>query len=535
MSQVQRASRNIPLSCVAFYLLLVFYLIHSVFKAAEGHFVYALDDPYIHLALAENLAHGHYGINPGEFTSPDSSLIWPFLLVPFAGTAIHLYVPLAWNILFGSLAAWLIGRIVATWPPLAGVGGRMPWSQQAFTGILLIFAANLPSLTITGMEHVLQILLAICCAFGMMEALSGRPVPWWSIAAAVLAPAVRYEDLTLTLAICFALAGLRKWTAAAGVFIASLVPLFAFSLFLHSKGLPALPLSVLVKGSAFTSGSLPVKILTLLKGSIHQGLTTPERYPILVLFLIFAYLAYRADTRIRRYVYTGTAALGLLQLLIGRFGWFFRYELYALVFLTLLCMRILHDRPRFFFGYFALGLMFCASPYIGATAATASAARAVYEQQYQMHRFVTGFYKGDYAVNDLGFVSFERRPGSYVLDVYGLGSLEASRQMDKTADWMEAIVSRRHVALAMLFPDWFSIPASWSPLAKMCIQDVDTTSLGGSCVVFYSTAKAGNAALRAELKAFSTQLPDGIAFYLGGPLNEDSMWQPVTEIRQKRP
>ena len=32
--------------------------------------IYSLDDPYIHLALARQILHGHYGINPGEFAAP---------------------------------------------------------------------------------------------------------------------------------------------------------------------------------------------------------------------------------------------------------------------------------------------------------------------------------------------------------------------------------------------------------------------------------------------------------------------------------
>jgi hypothetical protein len=52
-----------------------------------GHFTYALDDAYIHLALARNIAHGHYGVNAGEFAAPASSALWPFLLAPFAALA----------------------------------------------------------------------------------------------------------------------------------------------------------------------------------------------------------------------------------------------------------------------------------------------------------------------------------------------------------------------------------------------------------------------------------------------------------------
>ena len=41
---------------------------------------YTLDDPYIHMALAENLARGHFGVNLGEVSNPSSSILWPWLL-----------------------------------------------------------------------------------------------------------------------------------------------------------------------------------------------------------------------------------------------------------------------------------------------------------------------------------------------------------------------------------------------------------------------------------------------------------------------
>jgi len=42
----------------------------------KGTFTYTLDDPYIHLAVAEQIASGHYGINSTEFSAPCSSAIW---------------------------------------------------------------------------------------------------------------------------------------------------------------------------------------------------------------------------------------------------------------------------------------------------------------------------------------------------------------------------------------------------------------------------------------------------------------------------
>ena len=47
----------------------------AILRLNAGRFTYTLDDPYIHLALAERIRRGLYGINPGEAASPASSLL----------------------------------------------------------------------------------------------------------------------------------------------------------------------------------------------------------------------------------------------------------------------------------------------------------------------------------------------------------------------------------------------------------------------------------------------------------------------------
>jgi hypothetical protein len=529
---MRSSPRNLVLFCAAFYLFLVAVLFVAIRMKNGGHFVYALDDPYIHLALAENLAHGHYGINTGEFSSPSSSVLWPFLLIPFAGTRVHVYLPLLWNLIFGVTAACLIGSAISKWPPQVDEQRRMSMWKQMITAVLLIMVANLVSLTLVGMEHVLQVLIAICCAIGVMEVLSGRKIPSWCLAAAVIGPMVRYEDLALTVAVCFALAGLGSWRKSGVVLGCSVAPLIMFTVFLKSKGLPLLPMSVMVKGGVYANASFAMKLYKMIRSSGYQDLTDPERWPILLFLLIFLSLAWKEQTRVRRFVFAGASLVAALQLAIGRFGWFYRYEVYALIFLTMLCMWVLGERPRFLFGYFAMGLVFCAGPFIQATQTTVLASHDIYSQQYQMHRFITDFYHGDYAVNDLGLVSFQKPAGRYVLDLYGLGSGEASRQTEKTPEWMEQMVQKRGIKLAMLFPEWFEIPLSWTPVGKMCLPQTPVV-LPEPCMVFYSTSEDATAEIREDLKRFAPTLPNKGEFWFDPERREGgyAMPEPMQEQR----
>ncbi|MFL5332707.1 MAG: hypothetical protein ACJ8H8_05915, partial [Geminicoccaceae bacterium] len=52
----------------------------AVLAGNGGVFAYPLSGPYIHLALAEQILHGHYGLNPGEPASPSSTILYPLLL-----------------------------------------------------------------------------------------------------------------------------------------------------------------------------------------------------------------------------------------------------------------------------------------------------------------------------------------------------------------------------------------------------------------------------------------------------------------------
>ena len=53
----------------------------AVVREIGSTFAYGLDDPYIHLALAENLLHhGTWGLVPGVYESASSSPLWTLML-----------------------------------------------------------------------------------------------------------------------------------------------------------------------------------------------------------------------------------------------------------------------------------------------------------------------------------------------------------------------------------------------------------------------------------------------------------------------
>lgn len=497
---------------VAVYLALAGFLFFAILHGNGGHFTYALDDPYIHLALSEGIAHGHYGINAGESASPSSSLLWPLLLALFARFSWQEYVPLALNLMAGVATAILIGASVARWPgPRAGEPPNTERWRRGFSVVGLLFIGNLLGLTFVGMEHTLQVLLAGVGAWGIVDCLRGRQIPAWVLVCTALGPAVRYENLAITIALAVALLGWRKRRQAALLVIASVAPLLAFSLFLHHLGLPWLPTSVLVKGGLAAPGmGLQQRGLTMIETASLDAFAEPHRQLLTVLLITIVALAWAERDRVRRFALGGAAIAAGLHLAIGRFHWFHRYEVYAVFFSALVILHVAHERQRGLLGWYVLGLLGCSYLYIQAFEDVPRSAGDVYREQYQMHRFVTEYYTGNFAVNDLGLASYRRQPGTYVLDLWGLGSEEAARQRNKSTAWLNTVTRTHDVDLVMDYALWFSPPpGTWRLLGEVCLKKLPV-ALGDPCVNYYATNPATASDLQIDFNEFASTMPPGV-------------------------
>lgn len=497
------------LIALVFYLALSGSLYVGIRHANEGHFLFALDDPYIHLALSDQIAHGHYGINPGEASSPSSSIIWPLLLAPFARFTAQPQIALFINLLAGIATSILIGFAVASWPGWEDTADEN-W-RRAISAVALVLMGNLVGLTLLGMEHTLQVMLAGGCAYGLITCLREKRIPTWCLICAALGPSVRYESVALTAAIAIALVGLGQIRKAVGLVLISILPLAAFSVMLHHLGLPLLPSSVLVKGSAIGSDvGFVHQIARQIKRSLEATLTDPYRYTLAVLTLTLVGLAWKERVRLRRYVLGAAALAGVLHLSIGTFGWSFRYEVYMVFFCGLMVLYVLHERPRMIFGWYVLGLFWCVHSYVTAAHRTVRSSHEIYLQQYQTHRFLQDFYTGDSAaVNDLGLTSYRRRSGLRIVDLEGLGSVESARQKNKTTAWMDSMIHEHRVGVVIIYEDWFSpAPADWTKLGELCMKETPI-AVYGPCVSFFATPFAPPQTANAY-SSFVKTLPPGI-------------------------
>jgi hypothetical protein len=502
------------------------YLAFLVVAAAEvaaigfmnhGSLTYTLDDAYIHLALAERIGSGTYGINAGEFAAPASSILWPFILSLFSKTGFFPLVPCVLNLAAALGTLMVMARTARAAIQSDSRGISAPWMAALI--ILLIPAANLIPLAFTGMEHSVQQLLAVMIVGGLIDESKTERAPpylWVSIA---LIPLVRYDSLALAVPALIYLSQRRHWRGSLLAAAVLVLALGAFSWFLKSHGLGFLPTSVMAKSDLMrTAGSIRALVLGVY-GNLVQS---PQgNFLLLVAVLsIAAMLDRRRPLQDRGLAATISTAL-LLHLVFGRVGAYFRYEAYLWAATVLMLIHLHRDwlsaalraGRGFSARVAALGPLAAASiGYSFALISTPLASNNIYDQQYQMHRFVVDLYKGPVAVNDLGWVSFQNP--RYVLDFWGLGSAEAQRARlsDPSGDWMDRLCREHGVDLIVIYDDWFpNHPSEWIRLGKLKLLRPKITP-SGTEVAFYARDNMAAARARLALNSFSKSLPDGADF-----------------------
>ncbi len=479
-----------------------------------GKLVYTLDDPYIHFALAENLINGHYGVNSTENSAPSSSVIWALILTPFVTLPGFEYLAFVINLVAAALTMLVYSQVSATAVSPGENSGRF-WLALALP-IGLILGTNLVGLVYTGMEHSFQVLLTALVAAGLIRESRDGTLPGWLLAVIVLGPLFRYENLAVSVPALGYLFFRGHFKASILAGVAVLLPLAAFSLFLNANELGWMPTSVNAK-SRYVADEGAIDSLAY---NVYINLHYRQALVVVASMLLLIVSAVMPKRPPAERLLAGFAAAGgLLHMMVGQIGWYGRYEIYILVFMLLILiyvwrgiLRAAVDRQRLAAPLAVVVLGFAGATYLNVLLTIPVASNNIYQQQYQMHRFITEHYKAPVAVNDLGWVSF--RNEHYVLDLYGLASREALeyRQTALDSSWMNDLAEHHDVRLAMIYEGWFGDPPdNWQPLGKIHLGRVKITPAFPS-VTIYALDEATEREVVAMLGDFIQTLPDGVIF-----------------------
>jgi hypothetical protein len=527
--------RHWPLVCsmVAYWAAMMMLVTVSIHRN-EGRLIYPLDDTYIHMAVAKNLvAHHVWGVTRYEFTSSTSSPLWTLLLAAcYFVFGVSDWTPLILDVMFGTLTVFIAYRFLARYIR----GGIRVFAIM----IIAVFATPLPTLTMSGMEHVLQALLSLSFVYyGILGLSTAKPASGRAMLPALgaLLVATRYEGVFLVFVVCilFLVQGRALFAFMLG--IASLLPVSVYGAWCVSHGWYFLPNSVLLKGNM---PQFDVSGMISLLG--FGALGAIQRNPHLLilftfsLFLLLFHCLHRGkawdDIRRANLIFIGCL---LLHLQFARTGWLYRYEAY-LVLLGVIVIGIAIDSLlpekivwRFsgerlpLYGAATLLILVAGMSFAERTLASPSvtlqASKNIYEQQYQMGTFLKEFYQGKtVALNDIGAVSY--LADVRIIDLWGLGSREPARlKLLKQYGTQQIYDMTREggVTIAVVYDDWFKIngvvvlPQGWVRVGQWSIPN--NVVCGSDTISIYSLEDSVRGELDRNLRRFESEMPAEVAQY----------------------
>lgn len=476
-------------------IVFVLLMLGASLYETNGTFTYTIDDPYIHLTLARNIAEGHYGINMGEFASPSSSILWPFLLAPFANTPFFVWVPFMIN----GVAFVLVAQLIYWF-----ARGYLSRLKAVVLTLLALVTFNLPFVMMTGMEHTLQVLFVLIIALHLVGALPDKTIFYASV---IAAPLLRYEDLAIALpALAFTFwQGERKRSVLVLVAIVTLVG--GFTLFLkhgmHGAG-GMLPSSVQAKLDLNPRGTALVSLVSHIGENVRTNYEGTLFNSLALTFIALVF--FQLPKRARPFALIVLVPAVPLYM-FGQVGPFDRYVSHVLVYCFVLVWYLAGlTAGREFLKRFWLPLVACAvvaqAGYVTNTLKAGLASRNIHDQQIQMALIVRDFLKEPVAVNDLGAVSYFA--DQYVLDLWGLGSLDAlaMRCSDSSGAWIAPLMARKDVQFAFVYGTWFpQRPATWVRVGDLVLPEERFTP-ADSVVALYATNPAAAARLKTALETY---------------------------------
>jgi hypothetical protein len=471
---------------IAAYLLAVAAVVAAILVWLDGTLVYVIDDPAIHLSIADTLVRdGTWGVQAGSFQSASSSPVWTLLVA--AATAVapagDQWVPLVLNVAAGLAVIVLVGRNQTLVRP----GERRV--DALAVAVLVVVALFLPGLAVVGMEHTLHAALVLAVAVLVQRAANdpaGRPGRAWRpglvAALLVLATLTRFETAFLAFGLA---AGLLADSVAAGdrglvgaarrvVGRAALVTgsvgatLVAFAVVNVALGGAVLPNSVLDKsqGVGSTNGQQDGAGLIDIAGRFARD---PLLSGLVMLAVTYVLLTWGRPAG-RRVTAVALVVATALHSVFADMGWYERYQAYLIAVGVYVALGVLAEVPvaarrR---GLAALVVLTCAfgATKVGLLAKAPHAADDMYRAQYQAGLFLDRYYRDQpVATDQLGYISLLHH--GPITDLGGLADYEVLRNRPEDGPEVPAYLSQladeRGFRVAVLYgvgtladvpPDW---------------------------------------------------------------------------------
>lgn len=461
--------------------------LRTALRGTDGRLIYALDDAYIHMAVAKTFAsHGIWGCTPFHFSSSSSSLLWTFVLgVVDRALGVRDWIPLALNVVFA------VGTLLAADGWLARFGAPSLLRASALIGIVIAFP--LAGMVLMGMEHILHLLLTIAFSSAAVSALTsaeeseraGRRRTHVLCVLGALLAASRYEGLFLAGLVCLAFLVRRQLARAVSIGAASLLPVVAFGAISVAEGSYFLPNPLMVKAVGETASPLAALFKPFGREDL-DFLHNNRAMPMLLVLGVLGALAHWLARRVAwRPPFLFPLLLAAMIAVHGHFVfsplyWAYRYDAYLVGFGLFAAAVALVDlpapkaMPR---GALPALLVAALVPLVADVGegfvpeAEIEGMRGTYLEQYQSAQLLNRYYPhATVIVNDLGAVTYYTQ--DRILDLVGLGDLQPlviMRSTDYTSREVTAWTAPYRPRIAIVSLGWSVavplIPREWVRVA----------------------------------------------------------------------
>ncbi len=527
-------------------LLTLTTLMQKSIKQNNGHFIYGLDDAYIHMAMAKNFSqHGVWGVTKYGFSSSSSSLLWTLALsVIYLIFGVDEMTPLKLNIFFAIFSVFVLYIILRKF--------KLSTFYSFVVLLFVIYLTPLPTLIFSGMEHIAHTIITICFIYLTANVLTNKSSKENNtmlnnkIFLLLLSPFVvmaRYEGLFLIFTVCLLFVVRNKIRYSFLLLGISVIPLVIHGLLSILNGWYFLPNSVLFKGTFPTSFNLNAIIYFIVYHGYKKMVQAPHIVFLLIWSLIIIHLLSikkTDDWRAYTVMLTTYIITLLLHMQFAKIGWLYRYDAYLVasgVFVITIPISSLFPKissaallRKSLFKYILLiffiplGFSLVQRSFFALSVDTVQATKNIYEQQYQMGLFIRKFYEGRaIAVNDIGAICY--LSDIKLLDLWGISDLDIAKLIiDKNynADQVHKLARVKDVKIAIAY-DWalkdcdphsaYGIPPQWTRVGQWTIQENIVCS--DNNVSFYAVDPSESNVLLRNLKMFSHQLPkDVIQYYI---------------------
>ena len=514
----------------SFLLVSLIFTLYIFFQAkyssnlCDGTFIYPLDDTYIHLSISKNIVeHGVWGVTRHEFSSSTSSPLYTIILsaVIFIFGNIPI-LPLYLNYVFSILLIYFFIRNSTKFLRFSDV-------QPNYKNLLLITSAFilltvLPVLALSGMEHILQIILNLSLFHTFLRFIldDNKKYDVFSISfLSFLSVAVRYEGLFIIFLMFLMLIIRKKYIPATLILISGLLPLIIYGIFSTMNGSYFLPNSIIIKG-----GKPKPEIFSLLMFPFKWIVQLIENLHLLSIFLILTFniilykrmkLSFLSNQIIISLFWI---LLTIIHLTFARTGWVYRYEAYliAIGFIIIIYnfyYLIVKIRPNM--KIVVIIMLLLAIPFItraySAFTEIGMMSKNIYEQQFQMSRFLKEYYNNaTIVINDIGACTYFA--DVKILDLVCLGSketLDLRLKRQFTKENIKRLAENKNPEIAIIYEDAFKeyIPDNWKKAGTWTINH--NVGCAYPTVSFYSIGEPKEKLIN-NMMNFVEKLPKDISF-----------------------